>query len=117
MAFSFITHNVLINSEGYVFKNAASIQPYLEQPRTGVTSRFCAEIAKKLQCYVFAGYPEALSPDELDTTALRSTAGGAKEVGANSAVLYGLDGEFIGGYRKTHLFETDKTWAKPGNRS
>jgi len=110
----------LMNSEGYVFKNAASIRPYLEQPRTGVTSRFCAEIAKKLKCYVFAGYPEALSSDELDTTTYerkrRSTAGSAEKVGANSAVLYGLDGEFIGNYRKTHLFETDKTWAKPGKR-
>jgi protein N-terminal amidase len=93
-----------------------------------VTSRFCAEIAKKLQCHVFAGYPEALSPDELDTTSQSSklnetdgeessTSRSAEEVGANSAVLYGLDGEWIGGYRKTHLFETDKTWAKAGTLS
>ena len=114
--------------EGYVFKNAASIRPYLEQPRTGLTSRFCAEIAKKLQCQVFAGYPEELSPDELIPTSQsstsneineeeHSTARSAEKVGANSAVLYGPDGEFIGGYRKTHLFETDKTWAKAGKRS
>ena len=82
-----------------------------------MTSRFCAEIAKKLQCHVFAGYPEELSPDELIPTSQSSTAPGAEEVGANSAVLYGQDGEFIGGYRKTHLFETDRTWAKAGKRS
>jgi len=35
-------------------------------------------------------------------------------VGANSAILYGPSGEWVGGYRKTNLFETDKSWAKPG---
>ncbi|GLB38646.1 putative carbon-nitrogen hydrolase [Lyophyllum shimeji] len=35
-------------------------------------------------------------------------------VGANSAVIFGPSGEWVGGYRKTNLFETDKTWAKPG---
>ena len=35
-------------------------------------------------------------------------------VGANSAIMYGPSGEWIGGYRKTNLFETDKSWAKPG---
>jgi len=35
-------------------------------------------------------------------------------VGANSAILFGPDGECVGRYRKTNLFETDTTWAKPG---
>jgi len=35
-------------------------------------------------------------------------------VGANSAMLYGPKGEWIGGYRKTNLFKTDKTWAAAG---
>jgi len=110
---------------GYVFKNATEIQPYLEKPRTGVTSRFCADIAKKLRCYVFAGFPEDLSSDELDSFSKNSKLNeidgekgekiSAEEVGANSAVLYGIDGEWIGGYRKTNLFETDKTWAKAGS--
>lgn len=39
---------------------------------------------------------------------------GGRVVGANSATLYGPDGEWVGGYRKTNLFSTDKTWAKPG---
>jgi protein N-terminal amidase len=99
--------------KGYVFKNAASIRPYLEQPRTGVTSQFCSEIAQELQCVVFAGYPEALSTDELNEIK-RPTSPSAEEVGANSAVVCGPDGEFIGNYRKTNLFETDKTWAKAG---
>jgi predicted amidohydrolase len=93
---------------GYVFENSAAITPYLEHPRTGPTSQFCADIAKKLQCYVLAGFPEKLSLDEDRKT---------DQVGANSAVFYGPDGEWVGGYRKTHLYETDLTWAKPGGYS
>ncbi|KAF8644683.1 hypothetical protein AX16_008343 [Volvariella volvacea WC 439] len=40
-------------------------------------------------------------------------AGGAT-VGANSACLYDPEGEWVEGYRKTNLFITDKSWAKPG---
>jgi len=39
-----------------------------------------------------------------------------EKIGANSAIIYGPDGEWVGGYRKTHLFETDRTWAKAGGR-
>lgn len=91
---------------GYVFENAEAITPYLEHPRTGITSQFCSELAQKLKCYVVAGFPEKLSPEEKTTN--------IEQVGANSAVLYGPDGEWVGGYRKTHLYKTDLTWAKPG---
>ena len=90
---------------GYVFGNAAAITPYLEHPRTGTTSQFCSDTAKKLQCYVIAGFPEELSLAEDPKI---------NQVGANSAVFYGPDGEWVGGYRKTNLYETDLTWAKPG---
>ena len=90
---------------GYVFENASAIAPYLERPRTGPTSIFCSNLAKKLKCYVVAGFPEKLSPTEDRMI---------NQVGANSAVLYGPDGEWVGGYRKSHLYETDLTWAKPG---
>ncbi|KAF8895593.1 carbon-nitrogen hydrolase [Infundibulicybe gibba] len=98
---------------GYTFENATAITPYLELPRTGPTSRFCAELAARLQCHVIAGYPELLPPEEREQ--LQGSAGGHTQVGANSAVLYGPDGAWVGGYRKTHLFETDRTWAKPGS--
>lgn len=39
---------------------------------------------------------------------------GSSIVGANSAVLCGPNGYFIGNYRKTNLFATDRTWAKAG---
>jgi protein N-terminal amidase len=119
-------HSILIHFIGYVFENAAAISPYLEHPRTGATSLFCAELAGKLQCYVIAGYPEDLAPDEprlneeiVDGPA-QDNAGGSssdsevRQVGANSAIMYGPDGQWVGGYRKTNLFETDKPWAKAG---
>ncbi|KAF7364822.1 hypothetical protein MVEN_00352300 [Mycena venus] len=96
---------------GYVFENAAAISPYLEYPRIGPTSVFCAELAQRLKCYVVAGYPERLEQSEVDQYLAET---GDCVVGANSAALYGPEGEWVGGYRKTNLFTTDKTWAKPG---
>ncbi|TFK45337.1 carbon-nitrogen hydrolase [Heliocybe sulcata] len=116
---------------GYVFPDATSILPYLEEPKTGPTSIFCSELASHLHCHVLAGYPERLRPDEVErgvTIQVESVPelGDDEEeleemkdtridrVGANSAVLYGPDGKWVGGYRKTNLFKTDMTWAKPG---
>ncbi|KAI0670907.1 carbon-nitrogen hydrolase [Trametes maxima] len=98
---------------GYVFPDAAAISPYLEEPRTGPTSRFCAELSARLHCYVVAGYPERLPPTEVDRTAL-ADGRTVDRVGANAAVLFGPDGAFVGEYRKTNLYDTDMTWAKPG---
>jgi protein N-terminal amidase len=121
---------------GYVFDSAEAILPYLELPHTGPTSEFCKELANRLSCYVVAGYPERLNPHEAHirangvsvagemeippTTTARSSISvspvrhAQKQVGANSAVLYSPSGECVLGYRKTHMFETDVTWAKPG---
>ncbi|KAJ7464769.1 carbon-nitrogen hydrolase, partial [Mycena galericulata] len=96
---------------GYNFESAAAIDPYLEPSKIGPTSRFCAELATRLKCYVVAGYPERLEPSEVE---LYLTETGNHAVGANSAALYGPEGQWVGAYRKTNLFWTDKTWAKPG---
>ncbi|KAF9262995.1 carbon-nitrogen hydrolase [Marasmius fiardii PR-910] len=103
---------------GYVFENAKAIKPYLEPRRTGPTSQFCSELAKSLECYVIAGYPERLEDDELGRNADTkdtSQSGSGGPVGANSAVLCGPDGEWVGDYRKTHLFQIDESWAKAGS--
>ncbi|KAK7462422.1 Carbon-nitrogen hydrolase, variant 2 [Stygiomarasmius scandens] len=122
---------------GYVFENASAITPYLELPQVGPTSQFCAELANRLGCYVIAGYPERLvgeeapggRPDgdeEQERQKSQKLNGDVRDaekvgkqkpriVGANSAVIYGPGGKYLGGYRKTNLFEIDKTWAKPGN--
>ncbi|KAI0648180.1 carbon-nitrogen hydrolase [Trametes meyenii] len=98
---------------GYVFPDAAAISPYLEEPRTGPTSRFCAELSARLRCYVVAGYPERLPPAEVDRAEL-ADGRTIDRVGANAAALFGPDGAFVGEYRKTNLYDTDMTWAKPG---
>lgn len=106
---------------GYNFPNSTAILPHLEHPRNGPTSQFCAELAKNLQCYVTAGYPERLAVDDQVTAIVKDSDEyqdiEIQQVGANSAVLYGPDGNWIGGYQKTNLFKTDRTWAKPGNYS
>lgn len=100
-----------------MFDDAASISPHLEEPRTGSTSQFCAELAKKLSCYVLAGYPERLS--EIDSAEQLHVDPGKSckhPVGANSAALFGREGEWVEGYRKTNLYDTDMSWAKAGER-
>jgi len=99
---------------GYAFENASAILPFLEHPQTGVTSEFCASIAQRLRCYVAAGYPERLEPHEVTKRTNEDDSSVADVVGANSAVIYGPDGTRVGHYRKSHLFDMDKTWAKPG---
>ena len=52
-----------------------------------------------------AGYPEALPADEDNDP----------RYGAyNSAVICGPSGEYIGGGRKTNMYEADLPWCKPG---
>lgn len=97
-------------SLGYVFPTPNDVLPYLEEPRTGVTSLFCQELAKSLGCYVVGGYPEKLAPDEEKPK-------DREVVGANSAVIYNPAGEWVGGYRKTNLFEADLPWVKAGKVS
>ncbi|KAJ3892913.1 carbon-nitrogen hydrolase [Lentinula edodes] len=106
---------------GYVFEDSNEISPFLELPQVGPTSQMCASLARRLGCYVLAGYPEQLSDREIssqvsisDVTDVISTPG-SSIVGANSAVLCGPNGYFIGNYRKTNLFATDRTWAKAGS--
>ena len=112
------------NNTGYVFPNAKSISPFLESPKLGPTSLFCSNLAKRLHCYVTAGYPERLSssssppeeihpvmtPNEMEDGSYERV----DQVGANSAVIFSPDGELVGNYRKTNLYTTDMTWAKPG---
>jgi protein N-terminal amidase len=81
-----------------------------------------------LSCYVIAGYPERLVGEEAQaeeekefgiTQGKKSLQDKVRErqriVGANSAVIYGPEGKLLGSYRKSNLFEIDKTWAKPGS--
>ncbi|KAH8806655.1 carbon-nitrogen hydrolase [Flagelloscypha sp. PMI_526] len=96
---------------GYVFRDAQHISEYLEAPYTGLSSVFCRDLAKRLHCHVLAGYPERAT--DIDREKLMSDS--AHLVGYNSSILYSPQGEPLGTYRKTHLYETDTTWAIPGS--
>ncbi|KAF8513774.1 hydrolase [Gautieria morchelliformis] len=91
---------------GYAFPSAEALKPYLERPLVGPTSRCCSALAERLRCHVIAGYPEFLDDTEPQTS--------TQVIGFNSAVIYGPDGQWRGGYRKTNLFSTDMTWARQG---
>lgn len=78
-------------------------------------------MARDFGCYVIAGYPERLAEDE-DRP--------GQAVGANSAIIYDGNGEYVGKYvfiylerilsdilggtRKHNLFVADLPWVKPG---
>lgn len=96
-----------------MFSNSEHISPYLEEPGKGPTSRFCSALAKQLHCHVTAGYPERLVTHER-RSAILDDGQVVQQVGANSAVVFDPQGKCIGNYRKTNLFETDMSWARPG---
>lgn len=113
-----------------MFPDAPSIAPFLEHPKTGPTASFCAELAKRLNCVVVAGYPERLSaPDGQRECSSSSTdvvptptsthghtpPSGHALIGANAALVYDSTPTLIHTYRKSNLFPTDLTWARPGD--
>ncbi|KAJ7069451.1 hypothetical protein C8F01DRAFT_1112787 [Mycena amicta] len=68
---------------------------------------------------VSANRRQKLGAEEIATTSSRSSSNpvspASGPVGANSTALFGPDGEWLGGSRKTNLYSMDMTWAKPGN--
>ena len=119
-----------IGFPGYVFTDSNHIAPYLEDPHTGPTTSFCSQLAQRVGCYVVAGYAERLQTHETSKIRVLIEQENKSEtlqnvfvekevhqIGANSAVVYDPHGMRIGDYRKTNLFRTDMTWAKPGEPS
>ncbi|RXK37312.1 protein N-terminal amidase [Tremella mesenterica] len=110
---------------GYIFPNPSSILPYLEIQGTGPTSMLAKSLARRLKCYVIAGYPEALPTTSVPTSQFSisklETPKSEKEVeedegvGYNSAMVVSPSGEVVGNYRKTFRFDTDKNWAREGD--
>ncbi|KAF8555534.1 hypothetical protein OG21DRAFT_1507542 [Imleria badia] len=45
---------------GYMFPGVPWIAPYLEHPKTAPAVSFCAELARRLEWFVVAGFPEGL---------------------------------------------------------
>jgi len=106
---------------GYMFPDAPSIAPYLEHPKTGPTASFCAELARRLECRVIAGFPERLESLPSTAPSIPSSIPPSDSdsdthplVGANAALICDTTGHPVHLYRKSNLFPTDRTWACPG---
>ena len=90
---------------GYVFTDIMDIYPLLEEYNTGATYNFCSALAKRLNAYVFCGYPEVEKAKDKDNW----------EKYYNSAMIVDREGNALKSYRKSFLYETDKTWSEEGN--
>ncbi|KAG8741267.1 Carbon-nitrogen hydrolase [Ceratobasidium sp. 414] len=108
---------------GYVFPTAASILPFVEHPGASPSTNTCAELARRLQCHVIAGYPSPpLAVDESKQQAKDETVPEARSqkapsgqgVARNSALVVDPNGNVIHTYAKTNMFESDLPWAQPG---
>ena len=79
---------------GYVFKNRQEIEPFLENPETGISVSWAKKQAMRLKSFVVVGYPQL--------------------PGYNSLCCVSPQGHLIKTYQKSFLFETDERWAKEG---
>ena len=91
--------------------------PFLEDQIGGPTYELAIDLAKKIQCYVVAGYPEKYKPEEATQSAEVPNWPDGGGVGYTSALLVDPNGQVIGNYRKTSLFVLDKCWAREGETS
>jgi protein N-terminal amidase len=88
---------------GYNFPNLEAITPFLEPTAKGISTRWAAETARRLGCYVMVGYPETATAIE-----------GGSKANYNATVTVNPRGDVVGHYRKCFLYYTDETWANEG---
>lgn len=90
---------------GYLFSDALDALTVAELVR-GDSLTFLAELAKRYRAYIVCGYPELAPIQEQEDGRLRLY---------NSARVVGPDGELVYNYRKRLLYDSDFTWATPGD--
>ncbi len=84
---------------GYLFPTPAMARLVAEPAATGPTYRRFSPLGRKYRCYLVIGYPETTHQGHL----------------YNSALVIGPDGALLANYRKRLLYESDTTWAMPGD--
>ncbi len=87
---------------GYLFSNVSAAMQIAEPQHGGNLSKLAA-LAAAYGAYLVCGYPE-LGADENGTACLY-----------NAARIIGPRGQLLGNYRKRLLFDSDYTWARPGD--
>lgn len=81
---------------GYNFKSPEHIKPFLEHVGSGKSYEFGKTVSQRWNCMTLLGYPEKYGKGDYKIY--------------NSAVLIDQSGKVLQNYRKTHLYDTDKTW-------
>ena len=82
---------------GYHWRDADHIQKVLENGN-GRTHKWCKTVAKMLQCVVCCGVPRKVQKRRV-----------------NSMIVTSPSGKLVEQVDKVHLYESDKTWAEPGD--
>jgi predicted amidohydrolase len=83
---------------GYIWPQKSDLLPFSEDP-CGETFRMFSEFCSDNSCFLAYGFPE------LDRGHIY-----------NSQNLVSDNGELLATYRKVNLFDTDLTWADPGDK-
>ncbi|KAL7747241.1 hypothetical protein RI367_007452 [Sorochytrium milnesiophthora] len=84
---------------GYAFRSREDVMPFVEHDTAGPCLTFCQETAKRLGCWVVAGYPR----HDRQTDNLY-----------NSMCVFDRAGNLHHVYDKHFLYETDENWASEG---
>ncbi|KAJ9143729.1 Carbon-nitrogen family protein [Pleurostoma richardsiae] len=90
---------------GYNFESLQQISPFLEPSGSGISSLWARTTALKYNTTVVVGYPEKVDPSPKWPTGPEYY---------NSAIVVNGDGETVGNYRKSFLYQIDETWALEG---
>ena len=85
---------------GYVFDDLNDIKPYTSYYDKGEQFEFISNLAKKLKCYCFMGYPEKTYDNKY----------------YNSSFIITPEGVSLPSYRKHFLFEDDERWSLEGDK-
>ena len=99
---------------GYNHPSLSAIAPYLEPTASGPSTRWASRTAKRLQCTVAVGYPEAAEDGNYNTIYDAKILAEEGKVAYNSLVIVDSNGEVVAHYRKSFLYYTDETWAQEG---
>jgi predicted amidohydrolase len=83
---------------GYIWPHKSDLLPFSEEAR-GETFRMFSKFCSDNRCFLAYGYPELDNGDIY-----------------NSQNLVSDSGELLATYRKVNLFDTDLTWACPGDK-
>ena len=85
---------------GYVFENLEDIRPYTSYYDKGEQFEFITNLAKKLKCYCFMGYPEKTYDEKY----------------YNSCFIITPEGTSLPSYRKHFLYYDDERWCLEGDK-